>query len=218
MLSRILGVPASVRVMAMSPSNGRASPMGTSLIETYHSGGLDYLGDTRKKLGLPRAVTDQWEDVRPFRNRETGNFVHPAMIPAHDQLMAYAAQIGSAFTHQFQDSLRVEFGPAAAAALAGASRLALVVWQAYAFLAPGGTPYNPGKPLRDQLGQHFGQRSALGYFAHKAKNPARSPTLDDIITEGGLEHLEWVRSAKTRAAETFFIEQLLKRARVLLPN
>jgi hypothetical protein len=49
-----------------------------------------------------------------------------------------------------------------------------------------------------------------------APSPARS-SLDDIVTDHTLDHLEWVRSAKTRAAETLFLERLLKRARELLP-
>ena len=78
--------------------------------------------------------------------------------------------------------------------------------------------YEPSKRLRDQLGQHFGHRSALGFYAYRAKEGGRPASLDDILTDGSLEHLEWFRSAKTRAAEAFFLERLLKRARELLPR
>lgn len=88
----------------------------------------------------------------------------------------------------------------------------------YAFLAPGGARYDPKRPLRDQLGQHFGHRSALGYYAHMAQREDRLPSLDDILTDRSLTHLEWFHSAKTRAAETLFLERLLKRARELLPH
>jgi hypothetical protein len=92
------------------------------------------------------------------------------------------------------------------------------VWQAYAFLAPGGSPYDPKKTLRDQLGQHFGHGTALGYYAHKAEEEKRPPGLDDILSDHSLDHLEWLHSAKPRAAETLFLERLLKRARQLLPK
>jgi hypothetical protein len=205
-------------VSAAREFDGALTATGTELIETYHSGGLDFLWEEKRRLGLPSSVTKSWREVPRFINRESGSFVHPAKIPAHDQLMAYAAQIAASFSHQFKANLRAEFGSDGAAALARASRLALAVWQAYAFLAPGGERYNPDKRLRDQLGQHFGHRSALGFYAHKAKEERRSPSLDDILTDGSLEHLEWFRSAKTRAAETFFLERLLKRARELLPH
>jgi hypothetical protein len=193
---------------------------GTELVETYHCGGLDFLWDNKQRLGLPLSVTNAWKPVPAFTNLETNHLVHPARIPAYDQLMAYGAQIASSFSYSLQRSLRRELGDQATPVLAAASRLAVVVWQAYAFLAPGGNPYDAKKPLRDQLGQHFGHGSALGYYVHKAKEKEekRTPSLDDILTDHSLDHLEWLQSAKTRAAETFFLEQLLKRARELLPS
>lgn len=191
---------------------------GNRLVETYHQGGLDFLWENRRRLGLPNAVIGHWKEKPAFENRETGNLVHPARIPAHDQLTAYAAQIGSSFLHSFHHNLTRDFGDQAATALARASRMALLVWQAYAFLAPGGTPYDPRRQLSTQLGQHFGNGSALGYFASKAREEGRTPTLDDVLSSHDLDHLEWLRSAKTRAAETLFLERLLVRARELLPR
>jgi hypothetical protein len=145
--------------------------------------------------------------------------VHPARIPAHDQLLAYSAQIAASFRLNFHASIRKEFGPGAETALAGASRKALLVWQAFAFLAPGGGPYDPKKTLREQLGMKFGHRSALSLYAYQAREEGRKPSLEDIVTDRTLlAHLEWLHSAKTRAAEALFMEQLLKRARELLPH
>ena len=96
--------------------------------------------------------------------------------------------------------------------------MAVLVWRAYAFLAPGGAPYEPLRPLSTQLGQHFGNGSALEYFASKARDEGRPPSLDDVLSSHDLDHLEWLRSAKTRAAETLFLERLLVRARELLPR
>ena len=194
------------------------SATGTKLVETYHAGGLDYLWENKKRLGLPHSVTKTWKPVEEFTNPETMHPVHPAQIPAHDQLMAYGAQISASFTHNFQSNLNHAFGDQAAPAMARGSRMALLVWQAYAFLAPGGSPYDPKKKLGAQLGQNFGHASALGYYAAKAKEEKRAPSLDDILTDHGLDHLEWIRSAKTRAAETLFLELLLKHARQILPK
>ena len=89
---------------------------------------------------------------------------------------------------------------------------------AFAFLAPGGTPFNGEKPLSSQQGQHFGSRSALGYIAYRARLAGIDPELDQIVKDQAINHTEWVQSAKTRAAETIFVEALLKRARGLLPR
>jgi hypothetical protein len=186
---------------------------GTVMINTYHEGGLDFLDQQKARLGLPRKVTGTWAPASPLRNIESGHMVYPERIPAHDQLLAYAAQIAASFAQNFEHNLRQEFGEQAAAALATASRPALLVWQAYAFLAPGGSPYDAKKELRGQLGQHFGHRSALGYYAQKANDEEREPSLDEILTDHSLDHLEWLHSAKTRAAEALFVERLLKRVR-----
>jgi len=68
--------------------------------------------------------------------------------------------------------------------------MAVLVWRAYAFLAPGGAPYEPLRPLSTQLGQHFGNGSALGYFASKARDEGRPPSLDDVLSSHDLDHLE----------------------------
>jgi hypothetical protein len=190
---------------------------GATMINSYRQGGLDFLDGLKAQLGLPRAVTARWRPATPQRNMETNNIVYPELIPAKDQILAYSAVIATSFNHNFKASLRAEFAGNSVAALAGASRMALIVWQAYAFLAPGGRPYDVAKALRDQLGQHFGHRSALGFYAHKAGEQHRPPSLNDIVTDTSLDTLVWIQSAKTRAAETLFMECLTRRARELLP-
>lgn len=205
-------------VSAAREYDGSLTARGTALINTYHRGGLDFLEKQKAQLGLPRSVTRHWTPANPILNDETMNEVYPERIPAQDQLLAYAAQIASSYVHAFRHSLQLEVGEPAEAVLAAASRASLLVWQAYSFLAPGGTPYDPGKPLGHQLGQHFGSRSAIGYYGHLAKTEGRRVSLDDVLTNRGLDRLEWLRSAKTRAAETLFVERLLTSARDLLPN
>jgi hypothetical protein len=65
----------------------------------------------------------------------------------------------------------------------------------------------------------FGHRSASSLYAYKAREEGRKPSLEDIVTDRTLlVHLEWLHSAKTRAAEALFVERLLKRARQMLPH
>jgi hypothetical protein len=195
-------------VSAQREANRSLTARGTALVETYHQGGLDFLESWKPKLGLPGSVTASWRSVGHYLNYETGHDVYPERIPARDQLLAYAAVMSASFSHNFSRSVRVEFGSDASVAIGRASRLALIVWQAYAFLAPGGVRYTPACPLRDQLGQRFGHRSALGFYAHRARAAGRPPSLDDILSDHSLDHLEWLRSAKTRSAEAVFMERL----------
>ena len=48
------------------------------------------------------------------------------------------------------------------------SRIAKLVWRAYAFLAPGGAEYHPGSSVAAQSGQHFGCRTALQFLSRIA--------------------------------------------------
>ena len=92
-----------------------------------------------------------------------------------------------------------------------------MIWQAYAFLAPGGRSFEPAKDVAEQVGQGFGVRSALGFVAHQAKKAAGKADLDLVVNEDKLNRSAWVRSAKTRTAEALFLERLLKQARLMLP-
>lgn len=205
-----------VMVIAQREARRSLTATGTAAIQTYHQGGLDFLDKEKGQLGLPQAVTSAWGRAPSFVNAESNNEVFPEFIPARDQLLAYGATIAARFSHNFAASLRGELGAQAGQALTGASRQSLLVWQAYAFLASGGTRYTPDRPLGEQLGQKFGHRSALGYYAYRARREGRPPSLNDILTDRALERVEWVRSAKTRAAETLFLERLLKKARDVL--
>jgi len=131
--------------------------------------------------------------------------------------VAFAGEHAS-YNYNFKSNLDVALGTEADGAVSRASRPAMLAWAAYAFLAPGGRAFDPKKTLASQLGQHFGSRTALDYVEHMAKKAAGTPGLDLLIKDPHLDHTEWVRSAKTRAAETLFLERLWKRARELLPH
>jgi hypothetical protein len=73
------------------------------------------------------------------------------------------------------------------------------VWQAYAFVAPGGNPFDPKKG-DSQQGQRFGVRSALGYLLHKAAREKRPVDLNEILADPELHKTAYVRQAKIRAA------------------
>jgi hypothetical protein len=127
-------------------------------------------------------------------------------------VLAYAAQTQSSY-NGFEKYVRKQLGDAAGeAALAGLSDDARLVWQAFAFLAPGGKKFNPAVGL--QHGQKFGIRSAVGYLLDKANQEGRPIDLNEILTDVSLHGTHSISSAKVRAAETRFVEALNSRADV----
>jgi hypothetical protein len=183
------------------------------LVDSWHEGGLDFLWKTKDRLALPRAITSRWEPVPRFISPETRHAVYPAYIPARDQTVVYAAQISSSYRLSFKARVEAELGIGSASALASLSRTACLVWQAYAFLAPGGRHYQAAVPPRAQLGRGFGVHTALGYLLAEAREAGRAPDLERVLTDPTLNGTEWIRSAKTRVAETLFLERLLAEVR-----
>jgi len=179
------------------------------LIDSWHEGGLDFLWKTRASLGLPSSLTGRWEPVPHFVSPETEHPVYPAYIPARDQTVVYAAQIGSSYQLGFKARVDAELGARSAETLARMSRAARLAWQAYAFLAPGGRRFERASPMRIQLGRGFGVQTALAYLLAMAREEGRPLDLDRVLTDPALNGTEWVRSAKTRVAEALFLERLL---------
>jgi hypothetical protein len=204
-------------VTAAREHSGALTAIGRKLINSFHEGGLDFLGDQQNRLGLPESITGAWKPVIPFLNVESMHMVHPAWIPVGDQMVIYAAQVAASYRLSFMRWLHEELSDDASPAVARASRIAILVWQAYTFLAPGGRRFEPGKGVAEQLGQSFGIRSALGFVAHHTKESGSPADLNLVVNEDKLNRSAWVRSAKTRTAETLFLERLLKQARLMLP-
>lgn len=205
-------------VTASREHSSALTDVSSRTIDSFREGGLDFLGDEMKRLGLPRSVTRDWLALRPRFNRETGNAVHPARIPARDQTLVYAAQIRANYQHYFLKHATAQLGSAATSVISRTSRVAMLVWKAYAFLAPGGAAYDPHRSVAGQSGQRFGCRSALQYVAAAATSGGRPvQDLNGIVTLPDLNSVEWVRSSKIRAAEGLYLERLLTVVRELLP-
>lgn len=216
--AQVAGAEIMLTVVTTAREKGDAlADVSMRMIDTWHEGGLDFLWAERNRLGLPRSITSAWRRRDVMISPETHNPVAPAWIPARDQTLAYAAQLRSSFDHQFRRHIAALLGTQADAAIARASRPALLTWKAYSFLAPGGAPYDPARTVAAQSGQPFGCRSALMFLAHRAASRSAQLDLNEVLTEPDLNHVEWVRSSKVRAAEALFLERLLTVTRELLP-
>ncbi len=206
--------PMLVLTTAAREYYGAPTARGQQLIETFDKGGLDFLGKNKNHLGLPKGITKRWIPVPPYKSPESHKLtnipkVYPAKIPARDQVLAYAAQMRSSYANWEKHVKKVlgnEAGTAALNALTDESR---AVWQAYAFLAPGGNKFNTTKPISSQHGGNFGVKSALGYLKHKAAQEGRPLNLNDITTDKAINGTHYVKTAKYRAAEADFFSDLI---------
>lgn len=189
--------------------------VSTTPIDSWHEGGLDFLWQQKDKLGLPDSVTREWRPIAPFRSPETNNMVYPAMIPARDQVLAYAAQMTASYRNtfnRFRDWARPLGKPDSTA-----YRVSSLIWKAYAFLAPGGVAFDTNQSFASQKGQKFGCFTALTYVAQTPQPIAIAPNyLNAILVDANLNDLEWVRIAKARVAEALYLEHLLRTTRPLL--
>jgi hypothetical protein len=218
-LDRVSGLSGAETMLTIATTAREHSSALTDVssrkIDSWHEGGLDFLWAERNRLGLPKSVTGTWTKIDPFVSDETNHYVHPAYIPARDQLLVYAAQIRASFQNNFLSHLSAIVGPSAQGKVAVTSRPALLVWKAYSFLAPGGAQYDQKKTIAAQSGQGFGCRSAVQALANLGD--AGSLNLDGILRKPEFNSVEWIRSAKTRAAEALFLERLLTVVREILP-
>lgn len=212
-------VMLAIVTTAREAGSSAVAAVSMDLIETWHQGGLDFLGRELPNLGLPAATVGSW---RPLSTRlissETKHRVFPAEIPARDQLVAYGAQIRYSFQHAFRKNLARVAGQQGASALGRSSRVVLLAWKALSFLAPGGHEYRAGETIAAQSGQTFGSRTALQYLAHRATTKGGvTIDLEGIVKETALNDVECVRSAKIRAAEALFLDHHLWLVRQVLP-
>jgi len=208
----------TIVTVARENSGGALTSVSMEKINTWERGGLDFLFAEKDRLGLPRSITGTWDKIDPFRSPETRNYVQPAKIPARDQVIAYAALLRFRYEQFFQAQFGHIVGRTAGASATQASRIAKLVWEAYAFLAPGGSDYRPGESVAGQSGQHFGCKTALQFLAHRAGRAAGDRVdLNEILWLSDFNHVEYVRSAKIRVAEALFLERMLTVTRELLP-
>jgi RHS repeat-associated protein len=203
-VSTVLGANISQRERGDSITETRSA-----ILYTF-GGGLDFLGDDIPALRnrYPDATTT-WKPGEYYRNPETLNLVHPGLIPYKDQVLAYTASTQLHF-EEFERYVKQQLGDEAGAkALGGLSEEARTVWQAFAFVSHGGTPFEKDKTARITP-QHFGIRTAIGYLIADAKSKGGPVDLNAILTDQRLAHRsEFLRGAKQRAAEAAFVEHFL---------
>ncbi|HLS29294.1 MAG TPA: RHS repeat-associated core domain-containing protein, partial [Flavobacteriaceae bacterium] len=202
-----LSVPVNL-VIATSYREGYGSSIYTQSdekIHTWHEGGLDFLWKNKDRIPLPEKIKDQWEEVPSFISGETGKEVSPAWIPKRDAILGYAAQTQLSF-EIFSQNVRNELGEDAGnEALEKLSEEAKLVWQAHAFIVPGGKEYEEGANYKS-----WGATTTLQYLGAKAKKEGAEVDLNEILTDERLGRLVRIKSAKTRAAEALFLEELFK--------
>lgn len=172
---------------------------GEDRVETFSEGGLDYLGDHLDAIlrRVPReARTGRWEVGPAFESGETGERVHPAVIPAADQLVAYAAELERAEA-TFETLVTEVYGTDAPEALDSLSPDERRAWVQFTFGRPGRT-HAADLEISDRS---FSANATLELL-HAEGNTDLGAILEDPRFEANAS----VRRARTTALEAHWIE------------
>lgn len=175
---------------------------GEDRVETFNEGGLDYLGDHLGAIlaRVPReARTGSWEVGPAIESGETGEMVHPAVIPAADQLVAYAAELERA-EDTFEALVTEVYGADAERALASLSTDERRAWIQFTFGRPGRT-HAADLEISDRA---FSANAALELL-HGEGNTDLGAILDDPRFAANAS----VRRARTTALEAHWLEEHL---------
>lgn len=130
-------VDAEVMLTLVTAARENAGSVGAVTmqpIDTWSEGGLDFLWEERDRLGLPRSITSQWRQVAPFVSPETGSVVHPAEIPARDQVLAYAAQMNASFRNGQSRYRQWLASQASSSFPSDGCRVAMLIWKACSYV------------------------------------------------------------------------------------
>jgi hypothetical protein len=198
---------------------------GTNPIDTYTHGGMDQLAlEMRRMDFLPADVRDRWVPAVPgMATERVRRRVHPALIPARDQMTAYAAML-----RRREDIFRGHVGrllrTRGASMLAGLSVPERRTWTQLAFGRQGGHDFRPARSERPAAltaeaqqfaGDHAGLVTVLGALAYADSQQGTGdafvryvPTLGAILNNEIFSHMASVRIARVRAVEAEVLERL----------
>ena len=180
--------------MTSAASSGR--------IETWSEGGLDFFGDHLDEMRerVPDdARTGPWRRGASFISPETGNEVHPATIPAADQLVAYGAELERSESH-FEELVHEVYGDRADAMLASMSTDERRAWTQFTFGRPGRTHADDTE---------ISSRSFSANAALELLHSEGSEDLGAILSDSRFEHNASIRRARTTAMEAHWIDDHL---------
>jgi hypothetical protein len=188
-----------VLAVAMRESGAGVVSLRASRVNTYHFGGLDFIGDalSRGRLRLPSGYGSRWVPERddPAHVNEHGRRRRAAFIPRNELLVAYGVVLQRR-RQIFEGHVRDIFGDEAEAMLASLSQTARRAWIQISFGGPYGSTFRPGRTY----GPNFGVRTALGMMRYEIAE-GRAASLDDVLNNEALRRYTRVRRGVVTAAE-----------------
>lgn len=190
-------------------------------IHTFHEGGLDNLGRWLSRGSLEgivgRDVLRRWHALRETTNGEHPDRpvrIRPALIPARDQMLAYAAALA---WHErlFEAHVRDVFREDADRLLAEMSVDARRAWIQATLGGPAGRGaraphYDPVQRRFETEGRMttaVSAYAALERIRESARERGVPPSLDDIFTDPLLARLQRFQRARTTALEARLLDR-----------
>jgi hypothetical protein len=171
----------------------------SSRVQTYESGGLDFLGrqlpDLRRRGYIPPGFGARWEALPPGKIRnELGHWVQPALVPKNELIVAYGATIRQARDVFLREAKARHFD------LGSLSPRALRAWTMVFFAAPGGRSF----------GEREGRIGGTTVLTHLQTliRQGRASDLNDILTNRQLVRYQIVKRGRVSAAEAEMVDKI----------
>jgi hypothetical protein len=216
---------AMLTVVVLREHDSGLLAAGTRMIDTYEDGGMDQLAVEMRRMDfLPADIRARWVPATPGMARERVlRRVRPALIPARDQMTAYAAMLRRR-ENIFRGRVQRLLPDRAASMLAGMSVPQRRVWTQLAFGRQGGHEFRPARhetpaalaaEAHQFAGDHAGLVTVLGALAYAAAQQGTDspclryePSLSSIMNNEIFSNMASVRIARVRAAEAEVVERL----------
>ena len=216
---------AMLTVVVLREHDSGLLATSTHRIDTYEEGGLDQLArEMRRMEFLPADIQARWIPAVPGKATErVTRVVHPALIPARDQMIAYAAMLRRR-ENIFRGHVRNLLPTRGASMLAAMTVPERRVWTQLAFGRQGGHAFRPARnehraalaaEAHQFAGNHAGLVTVLGALAYADSQQSAGntftryqPTLGSILDNEIFSNMASVRIARVRAVEADVLERL----------
>ena len=195
--------PALALVIAERESGALGFKKGDKIVDTFKSGGMDFLGDIlpHMRASIPPTYRDQWKSAEQPRTNVAGNSGRPGLIPQKDLILAYGSFIHHRYLNFRRAAIKLGIKKETLNTL---SPEAIKAWQAIFFASDAGLECIPMGARKCKLPHGgFGGMTALTYLVKNGHS------LENILTNSELAKYARARMAVDAAHRAIAVEKII---------
>lgn len=201
--------PSLALVIAERESGPRGYQKGTRTIDTFKSGGMDFLGEIlpHMRRSIPPAYRDHWKSAELPRTNMAGHSGRPGLIPQNELVLAYGSFIHHRYSNFRRAAIKLGVGKERLDSLSPFARKA---WQALFFASDAGLEcVTSRRKQKDQNGKcelpkgGFGGMTVLTYLVKNGHS------LEAILTNPEIAVYARARMAVEAARRAIAVERII---------